>query len=175
MVARVLDGFYIPTRYANSHADSPPFEHFGSLQSEAALRAWSDELRRSRPKAARVGYFGSYSRGDWGVGSDLDVLLQALCVPSGIAWPSSGCVVAVCAVVNECGGVREPRLSSRIPKGQKPRDQGIGGLRRSNTAPDGDQHLALDELGDEAEHVALYGGVLGRERPSQLCHHVGGR
>ena len=37
-VARVLDGFYIPTRYANSHADGPPFEHFGSLQSEEALR-----------------------------------------------------------------------------------------------------------------------------------------
>jgi len=38
VVARVLDGFYIPTRYANSHADGPPFEHFGSLQSEEALR-----------------------------------------------------------------------------------------------------------------------------------------
>jgi len=36
--ARVLDGFYIPTRYANSHADGPPFEHFGSLQSEEAIR-----------------------------------------------------------------------------------------------------------------------------------------
>jgi len=36
--ARVLDGFYIPTRYANSHAEGPPFEHFGALQSEEALR-----------------------------------------------------------------------------------------------------------------------------------------
>jgi HEPN domain-containing protein len=36
--ARVLDGFYIPTRYAGSHAEGPPFEHYGPLQSEEALR-----------------------------------------------------------------------------------------------------------------------------------------
>lgn len=36
--AMVLDGFYIPTRYANSHAEGPPFVHFGSLQSGEALR-----------------------------------------------------------------------------------------------------------------------------------------
>src|SRR5262249_31854391 len=36
--ARVLDTFYIPTRYPNSHAEGPPFEHYGSLQSEEALR-----------------------------------------------------------------------------------------------------------------------------------------
>lgn len=35
---RVLDAFYIPTRYANSHAEGPPFEHYGPLQSEEALR-----------------------------------------------------------------------------------------------------------------------------------------
>lgn len=34
---RVLDNFYIPARYPNSHPEGPPFEHFGSLQSEAAL------------------------------------------------------------------------------------------------------------------------------------------
>ena len=27
------------------------------------------------PEILRVGYIGSYARGDWGVGSDLDVLL----------------------------------------------------------------------------------------------------
>ena len=36
--ARVLDTFYIPTRYPNSHAEGPPFEHYGSLQSEEAIR-----------------------------------------------------------------------------------------------------------------------------------------
>lgn len=38
MANRVLDNFYIPTRYANSHAEGPPFEHYGPLQSEQALR-----------------------------------------------------------------------------------------------------------------------------------------
>lgn len=32
--AHVLDGFCIPTRCANGHAEGPPFEHFGSLQNE---------------------------------------------------------------------------------------------------------------------------------------------
>ena len=28
-----------------------------------------------RPEVVRIGYFGSYARGDWGVGSDLDVVI----------------------------------------------------------------------------------------------------
>jgi uncharacterized protein len=42
---------------------------------EAALRRWAEEAVRTRPELVRVGYFGSYARGDWGVGSDLDVVL----------------------------------------------------------------------------------------------------
>lgn len=42
---------------------------------ESALRRWADEVARGRPELRRVGYFGSYARGDWGVGSDLDVVL----------------------------------------------------------------------------------------------------
>ena len=42
---------------------------------EAALRGWAEETARHRPELVRVGYFGSYARGDWGVGSDLDVVL----------------------------------------------------------------------------------------------------
>jgi HEPN domain-containing protein len=36
--ARVLDNFYIPARYPNSHAEGAPFEHYGPLQSEEASR-----------------------------------------------------------------------------------------------------------------------------------------
>ncbi|MBN2383648.1 HEPN domain-containing protein [bacterium] len=36
--ARVLDNFYVPTRYPNGHPEGPPFEHYGPLQSEEALR-----------------------------------------------------------------------------------------------------------------------------------------
>jgi HEPN domain-containing protein len=35
---RVLDSFYIPTRYANGHPEGAPFEHYGPLQSEEAIR-----------------------------------------------------------------------------------------------------------------------------------------
>jgi hypothetical protein len=41
----------------------------------SALRAWAEALGRQRPEVNRVGYFGSYARGDWGVGSDLDVVI----------------------------------------------------------------------------------------------------
>jgi HEPN domain-containing protein len=36
--AHVLDNFYIPTRYPNSHPEGAPFEHYGSIQSEEAIR-----------------------------------------------------------------------------------------------------------------------------------------
>src|SRR2546426_11793719 len=42
---------------------------------ESALRLWAEEAARIRPELVRVGYFGSYARDDWGVGSDLDVVL----------------------------------------------------------------------------------------------------
>lgn len=35
--ARVLDNFYVPTRYPNGHDQGPPFEHYGPLQSEQAI------------------------------------------------------------------------------------------------------------------------------------------
>ncbi len=35
---RVLDNFYIPARHPNSHPQGAPFEHYGPLQSEEALR-----------------------------------------------------------------------------------------------------------------------------------------
>ena len=35
--AKVLDTFYIPTQYPDSHAEGAPFEHYGSLQSQGAI------------------------------------------------------------------------------------------------------------------------------------------
>ena len=40
-----------------------------------AARAWAEEQRRNNPDLLAVGVFGSYGRGDAGVGSDLDLLL----------------------------------------------------------------------------------------------------
>lgn len=50
--AKVLDGFYIPTRHANSHAEGPPFEHFGALQSDEALRYAREIIEFARPFVA---------------------------------------------------------------------------------------------------------------------------
>lgn len=35
--AKVLDNFYVSSRYPNGHPDGAPFEHYGPLQSEQAL------------------------------------------------------------------------------------------------------------------------------------------
>ena len=35
---KVLDGFYVPTRYPNGHPEGAPFEHYGRLQSDEAIR-----------------------------------------------------------------------------------------------------------------------------------------
>lgn len=40
-----------------------------------AVREWGHRLRATHGRVQRVGYFGSYARGDWGVGSDLDVVV----------------------------------------------------------------------------------------------------
>ena len=40
-------------------------------QVDRAVRGWAD---REAKQLLRLGYFGSYARGDWGVGSDLDII-----------------------------------------------------------------------------------------------------
>jgi len=40
-----------------------------------ALTRWGAQVARHRPDLRRLGYIGSYARGDWGVGSDVDVII----------------------------------------------------------------------------------------------------
>ncbi|MEX0692267.1 MAG: nucleotidyltransferase domain-containing protein [Gemmatimonadales bacterium] len=42
---------------------------------DAAVRAWADALAAHAPEVEAIGYFGSYARGDWGVGSDVDLVV----------------------------------------------------------------------------------------------------
>ncbi len=51
--ARVLDSFYIPPRYPNGHPEGAPFEHYGSLQSEEAVRYASAIVEFVRAQMAR--------------------------------------------------------------------------------------------------------------------------
>ena len=39
-----------------------------------ALRSWIQEQKKKKPGLLGFGFFGSYARGDWGPGSDLDLL-----------------------------------------------------------------------------------------------------
>lgn len=41
--AMVLDNFYIPPRYPDSHPEGAPFEHYGELQSKEAI-AYAGEI-----------------------------------------------------------------------------------------------------------------------------------
>ena len=40
-----------------------------------ALGHWTEKVVKGRKDVLKIGYFGSYARGDWGVGSDLDMIL----------------------------------------------------------------------------------------------------
>ena len=51
----------------------------------AAARAWAAGLRRADPTVERVLCIGSYARGDWGVGSDLDVIVVVS--DTDLPWP----------------------------------------------------------------------------------------
>ena len=50
---RVLDNFYIPTRYPNSHPEGAPFEHYGPLQSEEANKYAGEIIEFVRAEMAR--------------------------------------------------------------------------------------------------------------------------
>jgi len=50
--ARVLDGYYVAARYANGHAEGPPFEHYGKLQSSEAIRYAGEIIEFVRPQMA---------------------------------------------------------------------------------------------------------------------------
>jgi HEPN domain-containing protein len=49
---KVLDNLYVPTRYANGHPDGAPFEHYGALQSEQAIRYAGEILEFVRSQMA---------------------------------------------------------------------------------------------------------------------------
>jgi predicted nucleotidyltransferase len=67
---------------------------------DRAVRAWAEEQVRRRPELLRLGYFGSYARGDWGVGSDLDMIAIVPTSPEPFAsrangWPTEELPVPV--------------------------------------------------------------------------------
>ena len=42
---------------------------------DRAVRDWASQVAHEHPEVMRIGYIGSYARGDLGVGSDLDLII----------------------------------------------------------------------------------------------------
>ena len=49
---KVLDGFYIPTRYANGHPEGAPFEHYGTIHSTDGVKYASEIIEFVRIQMA---------------------------------------------------------------------------------------------------------------------------
>ena len=50
---KVLDNFYVPTRYPNGHPAGAPFQHYGSIQSSQAAQFAGEILEFARLQMAR--------------------------------------------------------------------------------------------------------------------------
>ncbi|MBW1695456.1 MAG: HEPN domain-containing protein [Deltaproteobacteria bacterium] len=50
--AKVLDNFYVPTRYPNGHPEGAPFEHYGTIQSAEAIKYAGEILEFVRSQMA---------------------------------------------------------------------------------------------------------------------------
>lgn len=61
----------MPVRSLNSSV----FKWPNASRVDRAVRSWAQRVGRGRKDVLRIGYFGSYARGDWGVGSDLDLVI----------------------------------------------------------------------------------------------------
>lgn len=61
---------------------------------DRAIREWAAGVAAAMPDVRRLGYFGSYARGDWGVGSDLDLIVVVAAsheprARRGLAWDTT--------------------------------------------------------------------------------------
>lgn len=61
----------MPVRSLNSSIFKWPDGEIVSL----SVTEWAIRLAEQRPELLRAGVFGSYARGDWGVSSDIDLIL----------------------------------------------------------------------------------------------------
>lgn len=52
--AKVLDNFYVATRYANGHPAGAPFEHYGAIQSDQAIQYAGEIIEFARLEMARA-------------------------------------------------------------------------------------------------------------------------
>jgi HEPN domain-containing protein len=51
--AKILDAFYIPTRYPNGFPEGTPYEHYGKSQAEEAIKYASEIIKFVNSKMAK--------------------------------------------------------------------------------------------------------------------------
>jgi predicted nucleotidyltransferase len=103
----------MPVRYSSSQVLKWPSRE----AVEESVRSWASAERERRPELLRIGYFGSYARGDAGVGSDLDIVavIQDSDVPferRAISWDLSALPVPAEIIIytdDEWGDLMEGR------------------------------------------------------------------
>ena len=61
----------MPVRYLNSYVLKWPER----AEVERAARSWAESAALLSTMVRRIGYYGSCARGEWGMGSDLDLLV----------------------------------------------------------------------------------------------------
>ncbi len=89
---------------------------------DRAVRRWAEDIGQHRKDVLRIGYFGSYARGDWGVGSDLDliVIVKHSNLPferRSISWDVAALPVPVDLLIYtqaEWDGLRQRRFYSTV-------------------------------------------------------------
>ena len=69
-----------------------------------AVRTWARSEAKKHPELLKLGYFGSYARGNWGVGSDIDLVAVVEQVPEpferrSVNWDLSALPIAADIVV----------------------------------------------------------------------------
>jgi len=55
--------------------NSSVFKWPDAVTVDHAVRGWAERVSYERKDIIRIGYFGSYAKGNWGVGSDLDLVI----------------------------------------------------------------------------------------------------
>jgi HEPN domain-containing protein len=53
--AKVLNNFYVPTRYPSGHPEGTPFEHYGNIQSTEAVQFAAEGVQYARDQMAESG------------------------------------------------------------------------------------------------------------------------
>lgn len=85
------------------------------------LKIWAKKVAAMRPEVLRIGYFGSLARGDWGVGSDLDLIIiveksDEPFVRRPIAWDTSALPVPVDVLVYTLSEMKQMDPNTRFSR-----------------------------------------------------------